>query len=99
MCVQYEFLYLILIRPTVVTEMYLRPALALVVVTLQSKGSSRRLEKILISNYLHPTLLNFLIYCMSKFFILFCQCTDKNVIVLYCKTIPLIVHCTAQTRV
>ncbi len=37
---------------------------------------------------------------MRKFYILFYQCTDNNVIVLYCKTIPLMyVHCTAQTRV
>jgi hypothetical protein len=72
MCVSnMKCLYLILIRPklTVRTGMYLRPALALVVVTLQSKGSSRRLEKLLISNYLHPTLLNFLIYCMRNFFL------------------------------
>jgi hypothetical protein len=53
MCVQYEFLYLILIRPelTVGTGMYLRPALALVVVNLQSQGLSRRLEKLLLITF------------------------------------------------
>ncbi len=58
LCVSNMNIYLILIRPkfTVRTGMYLRPALALVVVTLQSKGLSRRLEKLLISNYMHPTL-------------------------------------------